>query len=106
MPSPKSQSSESRSRDEPSRRKLTPGQSPEPRPPSKLGDSIFAVFHLLLLAAIVVYAFIGLFQGNTLRFAVILAGLVLYYFLVLHKPVMKEITRKRELKSLSPSKRA
>ena len=69
---------------------------------SKLGDSIFAVFHLCLLIAIAVYAAIGLIQGNTMRFAVIMVGLVLYYFLVLHKPVLKEISRKRKLRSAGP----
>ena len=69
---------------------------------SKLGDTIFAVFHLLLLITIVVYAIIGLVQGNTMRFAVIMAGLVLYYFLVLRKAVLKEIDRKRKLRSAGP----
>jgi len=69
---------------------------------SKLGDTIFAVFHLLLLITVAVYAIIGLAQGNTMRFAVIMAGLVLYYFLVLRKAVLKEIDRKRKLRSAGP----
>jgi Flp pilus assembly protein TadB len=69
---------------------------------SKLGDTIFAVFHLFLLITVVVYAVIGLVQGNTMRFAVMMAGLVLYYFLVLHKAVLKEIDRKRKLRSAGP----
>ncbi|MCJ7565566.1 MAG: hypothetical protein MUP52_13385 [Candidatus Aminicenantes bacterium] len=69
---------------------------------SKLGDTIFAVFHLFLLITVVVYAVIGLVQGNTMRFAVIMAGLVLYYFLVLRKAVFKEIDRKRKLRSSGP----
>ena len=58
-------------------------------------DWIFAFFHLFLLLAIVVYAFISLLQGNTLRFAFIIALLIIYYFLVLHKSVKREIQRKR-----------
>lgn len=69
---------------------------------SKLGDTIFAVFHLFLLITVVVYAVIGLVQGNTMRFAVIMAGLVLYYFIVLRKAVLKEIDRKRKLRSPGP----
>jgi 4-hydroxybenzoate polyprenyltransferase len=69
---------------------------------SKLGDTTFAVFHLLLLISVAVYAIIGLVQGNTMRFAVIMAGLVLYYFIVLHKAVLKEIDRKRKLRSAGP----
>jgi hypothetical protein len=72
---------------------------------SKLGDTIFAVFHLLLLITIVVYAIIGLVQRNTMRFAVIMAGLVLYYFFVLHKAVLKEIDRKRKLRSAGPPRK-
>ncbi len=69
---------------------------------SKLGDTIFAVFHLFLLITVAVYAVIGLVQRNTMRFAVIMAGLVLYYFLVLRKAVFKEIDRKRKLRSAGP----
>ncbi len=58
-------------------------------------DWIFAFFHLFLLLAIVIYAFYSLFQGNTLRFAFIIALLIIYYFLVLHKSVKREIERKR-----------
>jgi len=66
---------------------------------SKLGDTIFSLFHLFALIAIAVYAVLVLVQGNALRFAVIMAGLVLYYFLVLRKPLLKEIDRRRKLKS-------
>ncbi len=59
---------------------------------------IFAVFHMLLLFGAVGYAFYTLFLGNYLRFAMMAAGLILYYFLVLHKAVIKEIERKRNLK--------
>jgi hypothetical protein len=62
-------------------------------------DWIFAFFHLFLLIGLVVYAFFSLFQGNTLRFFFIMVLLVGYYFLVLHKPVRKEIERRRKTKS-------
>jgi len=63
-----------------------------------MGDLAFAIFHLLLLLGAVVLAFYYLIQGNSLRFALMAAGLILYYFLVLHKAVKKEIERKRDLK--------
>ena len=47
--------------------------------------------------AVFVYGVVGLVQRNTARFAVVCGGLVLYYFLVLHKAVLKEIQRKRGL---------
>ncbi len=59
---------------------------------------IFALFHMILLFGVVGYAFYTLFQGIQLRFAMMAACLVLYYFLVLHKAVKKEIERKRNLK--------
>lgn len=59
---------------------------------------IFALFHMLLLIGAVGYTFYTLFQGNHLRFAMMAACLILYYFLVLHKAFKKEIERKRNLK--------
>ena len=59
---------------------------------------IFAFVHLFLLIAILVYAFISLAQGNTLRFGLIAACLVVYYFVVLDKPVKKEIERRKKIK--------
>ena len=59
-------------------------------------DWIFAFFHLFLLIGIVIYAFYSLFEGNMLRFAILTALLIGYYFLVLHKSVKKEIERKRK----------
>jgi len=59
-------------------------------------DWIFAFFHLFLLIGIVVYAVISLVQGNILRFAVIALLLGLYYLLVLHKSLKKEIERRRK----------
>ncbi len=61
-------------------------------------DWIFAFFHLFLLIGITAYALYSLAQGNTFRFGLIIAFLIAYYFLVLHKPVKKEIQRRREEK--------
>jgi small-conductance mechanosensitive channel len=69
--------------------------TPPAGPRSKLGDTIFAVAHVLALIAVLIYGIIGLAQRNTARFAVVIAGLVLYYVLVLHKAMVKEIHRKR-----------
>jgi hypothetical protein len=57
---------------------------------------IFAFIHLLLLLAILAYALFSLVQGNILRFALILIFLITYYFLVLHKAVLREVRRKRK----------
>ena len=58
-------------------------------------DWIFAFVHLLGLAAALVYAVLSLAGGETSRGLLLLAILAVYYILVLHKPVMKEIQRKR-----------
>jgi len=63
-----------------------------------MGDLLFAFFHLFLLVAILIYAFYSLFNGDYLRFFSLAGGLALYYFLVLHSAVKKEIKRKKELK--------
>jgi hypothetical protein len=65
---------------------------------SKKVDLIFAFFHLGLLLAILVYGMIGLAHGNLWRFGVIIAGLTVYYFVVLHKPVRREIARRKKNK--------
>lgn len=65
---------------------------------SRLADTLFALFHLGLLAAIVVYAGVLFARGDPVRGALILAVLAIYYILVLHKPVTREIARKRALK--------
>jgi hypothetical protein len=72
----------------------------------KLGDTIFAIVHVIALIAVFVYGLVGLIQRNTGRFAIVCGGLALYYFLVLHKAVIKEIGRKRRLKDSSPSPRS
>lgn len=59
---------------------------------------IFAFIHLFLLLGILVLGFYSLFQGNVLRFAIIIALLTFYYFIALHKNVMEEIKRKKKKK--------
>lgn len=61
-----------------------------------MGDLIFAFFHLFLLIGVAGYAVYSLASGNTVRFAVLTAGLIVYYFLVLHKAVRAEIARRRK----------
>jgi len=67
-----------------------------PSKKSDLGDWIFAFFHLFLLIGILIYAVYSLLIGNSLRFSLIFGGLALYYFLVLHKNVKKEIVRRKK----------
>ena len=62
------------------------------------GKMIFALFHLFLLLGIIILAFYSLFQGNVLRFALIIGLLIVYYFLALHKNVLEEIKRKKKKK--------
>lgn len=59
---------------------------------------VFAVFHLLLLVAVLGWGIVSLAQGNFVRGALILGCLALYYVLALHDQVMKEIRRKRTRK--------
>jgi hypothetical protein len=61
-------------------------------------DYIFAFFHLFMLIGLVGYALVSLFQGNSLRFALIIVCLIGYYFLALHKNVKEEIRRKKKSK--------
>ena len=62
---------------------------------SKLGDTLFAIVHVLALVAVFLYGVVALIRGNRGRFGVVMAGLIVYYFVVLHKPVRKEIARRR-----------
>ncbi len=66
---------------------------------------IFAFFHLFLLIGILVIAFYSLFQGNVLRFALIIILLTVYYFIALHKNVKDEIQRKRKEKKKKKKKK-
>ena len=59
-------------------------------------DWIFAFFHLLLFIGIISYGVYSLVTGNFLRSAVIMLMMIVYYFLVLHKGVKKEIERKKK----------
>lgn len=61
-------------------------------------DWIFAFVHLFLLLGVLGYAFISLAKGQLLRFLTLILLLALYYLLVLHKAVRKEIVRKKSLK--------
>ncbi|HEX9903202.1 MAG TPA: hypothetical protein VGB72_10110 [Acidobacteriota bacterium] len=65
---------------------------------SKKVDLIFAFFHVGLLLAILIYGIIGLVHGNLWRFGIITAGLTVYYFVVLHRPVRQEIARRKKNK--------
>jgi hypothetical protein len=64
-----------------------------------MADLLFAIFHLVALLAVVVYAFISLAHSNIPRFLIIMALLVVYYILILHKAVIQEIRRKRKNKT-------
>jgi len=61
-------------------------------------DLIFAFFHLFLLIGLLGYSFYSLIQGNTIRFASIIACLIGYYFLALHKNVKNEMKRRKKSK--------
>lgn len=61
-------------------------------------DWIFAFLHLALLIGALGYAFVAFARGQVLRFLTVLLLLAVYYLLVLHKGVKKEIARKRSLK--------
>jgi hypothetical protein len=62
-------------------------------------DWIFSFLHLGGLLAILGYAVYSLVRGNVSRFALIVVLLALYYHFVLHKAVLKELARRRSLKS-------
>lgn len=61
----------------------------------KLGDTIFSIVHLLAIIAVFLYGVVALIGGNTARFALVMGGLAVYYVLILHKPMRKEIARRR-----------
>lgn len=69
-----------------------------------MSDWIFAFFHLFLIIGAVVYTVYSLLIGNTTRFAFLSAALAAYYWGVLHKPVKREIARRRELKNQGEKK--
>ncbi len=63
-----------------------------------MSDTLFALIHLAVLLGILVYAVHSYLAGHASRGILILALLVVYYFLVLHKAVLKEIARRRGTK--------
>lgn len=61
-------------------------------------NTIVAFVHLGALLAALAYAIISLVQGNVPRFGLIIALLAIYYVLLLHPGVKKEIARRKSLK--------
>jgi len=59
-----------------------------------MSDTIFAIVHLFVLLGALGYAVLSIVRGNVARGGLILVLLTVYYFLVLHKAVGKEIARK------------
>lgn len=60
-----------------------------------MSDTIFAIVHLFVLLGVLGYAVLSIVRGNVARGGLILILLAVYYFLVLHKAVRKEIACKR-----------
>lgn len=60
-----------------------------------MSDTLFALIHFAVLLAVLAYAVLSLFTGNVGRGGLLLLLLAVYYLLVLHKAVMKEIARRR-----------
>jgi hypothetical protein len=60
-----------------------------------MSDTVFALLHLVVLLAILAYTVLSLFAGNAGRGVLLLLLLAIYYLLVLHKAVRKEIVRRR-----------
>ncbi|MFQ6038408.1 MAG: hypothetical protein ACE5LV_07310 [Candidatus Aminicenantales bacterium] len=69
---------------------------------ARWSDTLFAIFHLLLLLGVLAYGVVSLFERNVVRFLLIVGCLALYYFLALHKNVKKEIARKKKSSSRKP----
>jgi hypothetical protein len=59
-----------------------------------MSDTIFAIVHLFVLLGVLGYSVVSIVRGNVARGGIILVLLLIYYFLVLHKAVRKEIARK------------
>ena len=58
-------------------------------------NKIFPFLHLGALLAVLVYAVVSLLRGNVARFALILLLLAVYYIVLLHPAVKKEVARRR-----------
>ena len=61
-------------------------------------NTIVAFLHLGALLAALGYALVSLVQGNIPRFDLIVVLLAIYYVLLLHPAVVKEIKRRKALK--------
>jgi hypothetical protein len=59
-----------------------------------MSDTIFAIVHLFVLLGLLGYSVVSIVRGNVARGGLILVLLAVYYYLVLHKAVRKEIARK------------
>jgi uncharacterized membrane protein YoaK (UPF0700 family) len=70
----------------------------------RLGDTVFALVHLALLAGAIIVAVLALLKGNTWRFLVVACALLVYYFAVLDKPVRGEIARRKGLRAAGKGK--
>jgi len=57
---------------------------------------IFAFFHFFLYCGLLSYSIYALLKGNWFAGLVLLAFLLAYYFVVLHKAVSKEFRRKKK----------
>lgn len=58
---------------------------------------IFALVHFCLYLGLLAYSIYSMFTGRWAAGLILLAFLAVYYFLVLHQAVLKEIKRKKEL---------
>jgi hypothetical protein len=65
------------------------------RPRRRAFDTVFALVHLGVVAAALAFGVYSLAIGATVRGVYFLAALAVYYVLVLHGAVRKEIARKR-----------
>jgi uncharacterized membrane protein YfcA len=61
-------------------------------------NTVVAFLHLGALLAALGYAVVSLVQGNIPRFGLIVVLLAIYYVLLLHPAVVKEIKRRKALK--------
>ncbi|HOP60081.1 MAG TPA: hypothetical protein PKZ60_01550 [Candidatus Saccharicenans sp.] len=56
---------------------------------------IFALVHFCLYLGLLAYSIYSMFAGRWAAGLILLAFLAVYYFLVLHQAVLKEIKRKK-----------
>ena len=63
---------------------------------NRMSDTIFAIVHFFVLLGVLGAAILSIIRGNIARGGLILILLAVYYVLVLHKAVRKEIARKRK----------